>query len=87
MSELKSWLKQEISAAAEPDYLNPLAVRDNLLRVMSAHVKLLPSGHDFFVDGLTEPQRQQGRSALTITTTFLEKFLKGPSRPSDKQVI
>jgi CDP-4-dehydro-6-deoxyglucose reductase, E3 len=51
MSELKSWLKQEISAAAEPDYLNPLAVRDNLLRVMSAHVKLLPSGHDFFVDG------------------------------------
>jgi CDP-4-dehydro-6-deoxyglucose reductase, E3 len=51
MSELKSWLKHEISAAAEPDYLNPLAIRDNLLRVMSAHVKLLPSGHDFFVDG------------------------------------
>jgi CDP-4-dehydro-6-deoxyglucose reductase len=51
MSEFKSWLKQEIGAAAEPDYLNPLAVRDNLLRVMSAHVKLLPSGHDFFVDG------------------------------------
>jgi len=51
MSELKKWLKQEVSAAAAPDYLNPLAVRDNLLRVMSAHVKLLPSEHDFFVDG------------------------------------
>jgi CDP-4-dehydro-6-deoxyglucose reductase len=51
MSDLKSWLKQELTAAAEPDYLNPLAVRDHLLRVMSAHVTLLPSGHDFFVDG------------------------------------
>ena len=51
MSELKKWLKQEVAAAAEPDYLNPLAVRDDLLRVISAHVRLLPSGHDFFVDG------------------------------------
>ena len=44
-------------------------------------------GHDFFIDGLTESQRQQGRAALTITTTFLEKFLKGPSHPPKKQVI
>ena len=51
MNDLKSWLKNEIVAAMEPDYPNPLAMRDNLLRVMSAHVKLLPSGHDFFVDG------------------------------------
>ncbi|MBI1175499.1 MAG: 2Fe-2S iron-sulfur cluster binding domain-containing protein [Sideroxydans sp.] len=51
MSDLKSWLNKEITAAIEPDYLNPLAVRDDLLRVMSAHVTLQPSGHDFFVDG------------------------------------
>jgi CDP-4-dehydro-6-deoxyglucose reductase, E3 len=51
MNDLKSWLKKEIVAAMEPDYLNPLAVRDDLLRVMSAHVTLLPSGHEFFVDG------------------------------------
>ena len=41
----------EARAAQEPDYPNPLAVRDNLLRVMAAHVTVLPSGHDFFVDG------------------------------------
>lgn len=51
MNDLKSWLKNEMVAVMEPDYPNPLAMRDNLLRVMSAHVKLLPSGHDFFVDG------------------------------------
>ena len=26
-------------------------MRDNLLRVAAAHVTVLPSGHDFFVDG------------------------------------
>ncbi len=51
MTELNNWMKSEIIAATQPDYLNPLAVRDNVLRVMSAHVTLRPSGHDFFVDG------------------------------------
>lgn len=51
MSDLKFWLKQEIAAASEPDYPNPLAVRDHLLRVMAAHVTLRPSGTEFFVDG------------------------------------
>ena len=35
----------------EPGYPNPLAVRDSILRVMAAHVHVLPSGHDFFLDG------------------------------------
>jgi CDP-4-dehydro-6-deoxyglucose reductase len=46
-----AWLATEARAAQEPDYPNPLAVRDNLLRVAAAHVTVLPSGHDFFVDG------------------------------------
>lgn len=48
---LLEWLENEVRAALEPDYLNPLVVRDNLLRVMAAHVRVLPSGHDFFVEG------------------------------------
>lgn len=48
---LKGWLAAEVQAAMEPDYANPLAVRDNLLRIMSAHVTVLPSGHDYFIDG------------------------------------
>ncbi len=51
VNNFKTWMKNEITAAMQPDYPNPLAVRDNVLRVMSAHVTLLPSGHDFFVDG------------------------------------
>lgn len=51
MTDLKSWLEDEIKSAIEPDHANPLAVRDNLLRVMSAHVSILPGGHDFFIDG------------------------------------
>lgn len=48
---LKTWLQREIRAAMEPDYPNPLAIRDNILRVVAAHVTVLPSGHDFFIDG------------------------------------
>jgi CDP-4-dehydro-6-deoxyglucose reductase len=48
---LKAWLKDEVVAAMEPGYPNPLAVRDSMLRVMAAHVRVLPSGHDFFLDG------------------------------------
>lgn len=51
MNSLKNWLADEVKAAMEPDYPNPLAVRDNLLRVMAAHVTVLPSGQDFFIDG------------------------------------
>ncbi len=48
---LKYWLADEVKFAMEHEDTNPLAVRDNLLRVMSAHVTILPSGHDFFIDG------------------------------------
>lgn len=51
MNSLKKWLAEEVRAALEPDYPNPLAIRDNLLRVMAAHVTVLPGGHDFFIDG------------------------------------
>ena len=51
IDSLKNWLTEEIKAVMEPDYPNPLAIRDNLLRVMAAHVTVLPSGHDFFIDG------------------------------------
>ncbi|HQS58095.1 MAG: ferredoxin [Gallionellales bacterium 35-53-114] len=51
MNSLKNWLTAEVKAAMEPDYPNPLAVRDNVLRVMAAHVTVLPSNHDFFIDG------------------------------------
>lgn len=51
VNELITWLGQAVSAVLVPDSPNPLLVRDNLLRVAAAHVTVLPSGHDFFIDG------------------------------------
>lgn len=51
LAGFRAWLKDEAAAVMEPGYPNPLAVRDSILRVMAAHVRVLPSGHDFFIDG------------------------------------
>ena len=51
LSELAIWLKEEVRTIMESEPINPLTVRDHLLRVMAAHVTVLPSGHDFFVEG------------------------------------
>ncbi len=51
INSVKNWLEIEARAAMEPDYPNPLSIRDNVLRVMTAHVTVLPSNHDFFIDG------------------------------------
>jgi len=51
LGSFKKWLQSEVKAAMEPDYPNPLAIRDNVLRVMAAHITVMPSGHDFFIDG------------------------------------
>lgn len=49
--ELRSWLETEVATAMASDPINPLTVRDHLLRVMAAHVTVVPSGHDFFIEG------------------------------------
>jgi len=51
LENLKSWIKQEVNAAMEPGFSNPLVIKDGMLRVMAAQVSILPSKHDFLVDG------------------------------------
>ncbi len=51
MESLKWWIKQEIAAAMEPGFSNPLAIKDGILSVMTAQVTLLPSQQDFLVEG------------------------------------
>lgn len=48
---LKLWIKQEAESAMEPGFSNPLMIKDSMLSVMSAHVTVLPSGHDFLLEG------------------------------------
>lgn len=51
MAELKTWIKQEVESAMEPGFINPLAIKDNILRIITAQVTILPSRHDFLVEG------------------------------------
>ena len=49
---LKNWLQgQRMQALPSFDAASALMIRDSFLRVISAQVKVLPSGVDFFVEG------------------------------------
>lgn len=51
-SQLKDWLhEQMLHTPATDNRAYGLLLRDSLLRVMAAQVKLLPSGEEFFVEG------------------------------------
>ena len=51
LEDLKTWIKQEVELAMEPGFINPLAIKDNVLRVTAAQVTVLPSKQDFLVEG------------------------------------
>jgi len=52
LSRLRRWLEEQLRRQlALADATGEVILKDNVLRVMAAHVKLLPSGHEFFVEG------------------------------------
>jgi len=50
-ASLRMWIHQELAARDTRAGLPSLTLRDSFLRVMAAHVKIWPSGHEFFVEG------------------------------------
>ncbi|MFY9314491.1 MAG: 2Fe-2S iron-sulfur cluster-binding protein [Burkholderiales bacterium] len=48
-AKLREWLRQRLASAAHGGA--PLLAQESLLRIMSAHVQVRPSGREFFVDG------------------------------------
>ena len=49
---LRRWLRQELEQGLRlADEVRPFVGEDNVLRIMTAHVRLLPSQHEFFVEG------------------------------------
>lgn len=48
---LKLWLQQELATRLEPGISNLLAIKDIMLRVMAAHVTILPSKQDYLLEG------------------------------------
>lgn len=51
MEKLRAWVNHEVESAMEPGFINPLEIKDNVLRIMTAQVTVLPSEQDFLVEG------------------------------------
>lgn len=51
MGPLKLWLRHELEKESPSDYLQSYLVKDSFLRLMTAHVRLLPGQREFFVEG------------------------------------
>jgi CDP-4-dehydro-6-deoxyglucose reductase len=58
IEDLKLWIKHEAASAMEPGFCNLLAIKDNMLSVMTAQVTVLPSRHDFCLKGRTRCWRR-----------------------------
>jgi CDP-4-dehydro-6-deoxyglucose reductase len=65
-AELKDWLRQEVELATEPGSTNPLAIKDTVLHVLTAQVTVLPSGHDFLVEGHDSMLEAAVRSGIPL---------------------
>lgn len=48
---LLAWLQQRLASAQQGEEPPALLVQDRFMRIMTAHVQIRPSGHEFFVDG------------------------------------
>jgi CDP-4-dehydro-6-deoxyglucose reductase len=48
---LAVWLGEELRIPAGGGPQSQLLVKDTVLRIMAAHVRVVPSGHEFFVEG------------------------------------
>jgi CDP-4-dehydro-6-deoxyglucose reductase len=67
VGNLKLWIKNEVESAMEPGFSNPLAIRDTMLRVMAAQVTVLPSKHDFLVEGRDTLLEAAMRSGISLS--------------------
>ncbi len=52
VANLKQWLRQKLDATpTEAARAEALLAQENVMRIMSAQVTILPAGHEFFVEG------------------------------------
>jgi CDP-4-dehydro-6-deoxyglucose reductase len=65
---LLDWLEERLAATASggAPLRAPLLAQDSLLRIMSAHVQVKPSGHEFFVDGSDSLLEAALRAGLSL---------------------
>ncbi len=66
-AELRDWLHRELERGLQrAGETQPLVVEDHVLRIMTAHVRLLPSQHEFFVEGNDTVLEAALRSGLAL---------------------
>jgi len=51
LHELSTFLERGLADVLATDTTDPIAIMDDMLKVVSAHVEVRPSGREFFVDG------------------------------------
>jgi CDP-4-dehydro-6-deoxyglucose reductase len=66
LADLSDWLHTALVGAPEAMEHHPLVVRDSFMRVMVAHVHLLPSRHEFFVEGSDSLLESALRAGLAL---------------------
>jgi len=67
MHNLKAWITNEAASAMEPGFGSQLAVKDSMLRVMAAQVTVLPSKHDFLVEGRDSLLEAAMRAGISLS--------------------
>jgi CDP-4-dehydro-6-deoxyglucose reductase len=65
-SKLKTWFAQALDAANAPDEETGFIAKEAFLRVMAAQVRILPSGHEFFIEGSDSILEGGLRSGLAL---------------------
>lgn len=66
MQELKTWIKHEVELAMEPGFINPLAIKDAVLRITTAQVTVLPGKQEFLVEGHDSLLEAATRSGIPL---------------------
>lgn len=65
-STLKDWFMQAVEATQAPDETSEIIAKEAFLRVMAAQVRILPSGHEFFIEGPESILEAGLRSGLAL---------------------
>ena len=67
LTDLNNWLDSTINTPVDNEAKNKeLYASDTLLSLMAAHIRLLPSGHDFFAEGTSTILEAGLRSGLAL---------------------
>jgi CDP-4-dehydro-6-deoxyglucose reductase len=65
-SQLQAWFNQVLESTGAPDDDIETIAREAFLRVMAAQVRILPSGHEFFIEGSDSILEAGLRSGLAL---------------------